>query len=512
MTQTRSVAALSRRALLQRSLAAGIAGATPAIGRESRSVAAQASPVAQAGAAELFAALDDFVTMRMAELQVPGVAIGVIVGQQEHAAGFGVTNVDHPLPVDADTLFQIGSTGKTFTATALMRLVEQGKLDLDAPVRDYLPGFRVADEDVSREVLLRHLVTHTAGWFGDDLTDTGDGDDALEKYVEGMADLPQIAPLGEYFSYNNAAVALAGRVIEVVRDQPYEAAIAELVFQPLGLEQSFLFPKAVMTRAFAVGHEPPPDDPQGAPRVAEPWALPRSMHPAGGVISSVSDQLRYARFHLGDGTVDGTPVLTPESMRRMQTPLGPGGSLGGLVLDGVGVNWLLTTIEGEAPPSGGGGPGGERVVMHGGSTNGQQSLLLLVPSRDFAITVLTNAEAGALLAEEATMWALEQFLGLHLPALTPIEAAPEQLAEYTGDYDFGEGLTITISLDGGELSLVTTQNGEAFPGGSGPLPLVAADRGLFDFDGAPFLTDFVRDDAGEVGWIRFSGRLAPRTG
>ena len=334
----------------------------------------------------------------------------------EHAAGFGITNLDHPLPVDAETLFQIGSTTKTFTSTAIMRLVEQGKLDLEAPVRTYLPDFRVADEEVSKQVRLKHLVTHTAGWYGDDFTDTGDGDDALTKYVAAMADLPQIAPVGRYFSYNNAAVVLAGHVIAVAAEQPFETAIKELVLTPLGLEQSFFFPKEIMTRAFVAGHAPPPDDPDGAPRVVPEWALPRSVNPAGGVISSVADQLRYARFHLGNGTVDGTQVLSAASLAAMKTPHGPGGSLGPYVLDGVGVSWLLTAV------------GGERVVMHGGSTNGQQSSFLLLPDRDFAITVLTNSESGAILAEEAALWALEQAYGL----IPPRTGADRRRARSTG--------------------------------------------------------------------------------
>ena len=97
-----------------------------------------ATPTPAGDLAALFAELDAFVANRMAELKVPGVAIGVIAGDREHAMGFGVTNVDHPLPVDTDTLFQIGSTTKTFTGTAIMRLVEQGRLDLEAPVRSYL--------------------------------------------------------------------------------------------------------------------------------------------------------------------------------------------------------------------------------------------------------------------------------------------------------------------------------------------------------------------------------------
>jgi CubicO group peptidase (beta-lactamase class C family) len=491
---------LSRRSLLTASLAASaLATTAPLFNRSPLSVlASPATPTSESDPDALFQELSAVVTRRMAELQVPGVAVGVIADGKEYTAGFGVTSLDHPLPVDANTLFQIGSTGKTYTATAIMRLVEQGKLDLDAAVRTYLPDFRVADEQVSRDVRLRHLVTHTAGWYGDDFTETGNGDDALEKYVAEMADLPQIAPLGEHFSYNNAAVAFAGRVIEVVTGQPFETALGELVLQPLGLEETFFFPEEIMTKAFAVGHAPPEDDPEGAPVVTGPWALPRAMYPAGGEISNVSDQLRYARFHLGDGTVDGTRVLSADALARMQEPLGPGGSHGPLILDGVGVTWLLATV------------GGERLVMHGGSTNGQQSSFLLVPGRGFAITILTNADAGAVLAEEVTAWALQRYLGLTAPTPTPIAVAPEQVAEYVGTYDFGEGMQMAIGEANGELTLDTTVNGEPMPGGAGPLPLVAADRAMFDFDGFTFLTDFVRDDTGKVAWLRFSSRMGPR--
>src|SRR5215216_3383990 len=244
----------SRRGLLETSLAAFGAVALP-VGRELRSASAltgPATPKAGDNLDVLFAELDDFVVTHMAALKIPGVAIGVIAGDREHATGFGVTNVDHPLPVDTDTLFQIGSTTKTFTGTTVMRLVEQGKLDLEAPVRTYLPAFRVADPVVSQQVRLRHLLTHTAGWQDPSFVETGDGDDALARFVDGMADLPQIAPLGNYFSYNNGAVCLAGRVIEAVTGQTYEAAVAELVLSPLGLERASFFPEEIMTDAFAV--------------------------------------------------------------------------------------------------------------------------------------------------------------------------------------------------------------------------------------------------------------------
>jgi CubicO group peptidase (beta-lactamase class C family) len=463
------------------SVATPAAGATPAVG---------ATPTADQAA--LFAELDAFIAQRMAELRVPGVALGIIDGDVEHSAGYGVTNLDYPMPVDAATLFQIGSTTKTVTGTTAMRLVEQGRLDLDAHVRDYLPAFRVADEAASAEVRIRNLVTHTAGWFGDDLSETGDGDDALAVFVERMAALPQLFPVGEYFSYNNAAVDALGRVIEVITGQTYEQAARDLVLTPLGMDACAFFAEEIMTRPFAVGHTASPDDPTGPPVTVAQWAIPRASNPAGGVISTITDQLRYVRFHLGDGTVAGTPVLQPATMAAMQQPMGPGGSLGATVLDGVGVNWLLSTRA------------GARVVAHGGSTFGQQSAFMLVPERGFGVTVLTNSDSGAVLAEDVANWALGRFLGLteEVPAGTPVPAAAQ--GDYVGTYEGGNDLQLVVESTDTGLTLSVL-------GQSLDLRLVSEDRCVTVLQGLPQLIDFVRDAAGQVGWLRISGRMAPKS-
>jgi CubicO group peptidase (beta-lactamase class C family) len=139
-------------------------------------------------------ALQETLTEMATRLEVPGVAAGVLLaGEEEYA--FGVTSVENPLPVQEETLFQFGSTGKTFTATAMLRLVDQGRVDLDAPVRTYVPELRLQDEDVAQHVTVLQLFNHTAGWAGDLMDDTGAGDDALEKYVARMETLAQITPL-----------------------------------------------------------------------------------------------------------------------------------------------------------------------------------------------------------------------------------------------------------------------------------------------------------------------------
>lgn len=370
-------------------------------------------------------------------LAVPGVAVGIIHGGEEHYAFHGVTSIENPLPVDEDTLFQFGSTGKTFTATAIMRLVERGVIDLGATVRTYLPELQLKDEQVAREVTMLHLLNHTAGWAGDLMTNTGDGDDALARYVALMADLEQVAPLGTTASYNNASLSLAGRVIEKVTGSTFEQAIKELIFEPLGLEHCFFFTNEIMTRRFVAGHNQKPD---GSVAVARPWALPRGGNPAGGISSNAGDQIAWARFHLGDGAApDGTRVLSEELLKRMQQPTFdmPGSAIG----DAVGITWLLRDVD------------GVRLVSHGGTTNGQLSEFVMVPERDFAITSLTNcAPNGHQFNEEVRHWALEAFLGVIERDPEPVRLDAGELAAYTGTFETIAAV-VTITPQDGALVL-----------------------------------------------------------
>jgi CubicO group peptidase (beta-lactamase class C family) len=445
-----------------------------------------------------FRQFSDFIEARMAELKIPGVAVGVIAGDQEFTNAFGVTSVNHPLTVDADTYFQIGSITKTYTGTTIMRLVEAGELNLEAPIRTYLPEFRVADSDVTEQATVQHLLTHTAGWHDLSFLETGDGDDALTLAVDALAETPQVTAPGKYFNYNNSAFSVAGRVIEAVTKQTYESAVSELVISPLGTRQSF-FPEEIITRAVSVGHDLPPDSPEGDPIVMEPWALPRSVNPAGGLAASLNDQLQYARLYLGDGTVDGERILSQESLRQLLWPIGPGGTTPFEVVDRVGVSWML---EDRA---------GMRIAAHLGGTTGQQSNFIIVPDQGFAMAILTNANSGAILGVEAEDWALEHFLALPAPDRSPVVLSPEQREDYVGVYQ--------MPLDSGTLRIIEKDGGLhlglAQPGVDGimvesPLEFVGDDLATFQYTGLTVFTDFIRED-GDVAWIRFVGRTYPRT-
>jgi CubicO group peptidase (beta-lactamase class C family) len=435
----------------------------------------------------------------MEPLHVPGAAVGILHEGKEFVAGFGVTNLEHPLDVTADTLFQIGSITKTFIGTAVMRLVETGKLDLDLPVRTYLPDLRLADEEVAAKVTMRHLLTHTGGWFGDYFDDLGPGDDALAKMVRELAGLPQQTPLGEVWAYNNAGFYIAGRVIEVVTGKPFEAAAKKLVLEPLGMERAYFFPADVITHRFAVGHEVQDDEVE----VARPWAIGRAVAPAGGIVTTVRELLRYARFHMGDGTAaDGTRLLAPESLQAMRDPqVEAGGSI-----DAMGLTWALRRID------------DLWVARHGGGTNGQVSTLETVPERNFALAILTNSSRGGLLINDLTRSAFNLYLGIDDPEPEAMSISEEALRPYVGDYQnpmvdielrLAEGeLIISLSYKGGFPTKDTPPSPSPPPA---PLAFYATDRVLVTE--GPMKGgrgEFLRSPDGSIAWLRASGRLHAR--
>jgi len=468
-----------------------------------RGARAQDAPVASDKTADaLFRVLDERIEAAMKHYHVPGVAVGVYWQGREHLRGFGVTNVDHPLPVDADTLFRIGSTTKTFTATAMMRLVEQGKVDLETPARSYLPDLELADEGAARSVTLRQLLNHSAGWLGDDYGDFGRGDDALARYVAAMKELPQLTPPGKVFAYSNAGIVLAGRVIETLTRKPYETALQELVLDPLGLKHSGFFTDLLIGENIAASH----DIEKGRAVVTTgSWAFPRSIDSTGGLISSAREQLAYMRFHLGDGKgADGKPVLTPQSLKAMRSNPGPGGTCT-MEIDGVCVGfWQRRTAEGVP------------VFQHGGAWGGQYSDFFFVPDRQFAMTVLTNSTSGPRLLYELgrSGWALNQFCRLSNPPAVAKAQPAARLAEYEGRYksqvippfappDHLVDQVIEIKAADGGLR-VTGDNELSLAFYRDEYVLAA------DSQGQPNRSDFLRGPDGRVAWLRDGGRLWAR--
>jgi CubicO group peptidase (beta-lactamase class C family) len=439
-----------------------------------------------------FEQLAALVTQKMTEHNVPGVAFGVLKGGQITTRGLGVTNVEHPLPITGDTVFPIASISKTVTTTAVMRLVEQGKLELSAPVSRYLPELAGADVP-ARDVQVWHLLTHTPGFEGQ-LTPEDRGVQSLTAFIDTVRTLPLIAPPGEVWSYNNAGFTIAGRLIEVASGQRIHAAIRSLVFQPMGLTRAFTQTEEAVTHRFAVAHRG-----QGESLAVVRPISRSSTVTAGGVWMSADDILAYARFHLGDGTgADGKPVLARATLEQMRTPrvkkIGTD--------DEMGLGWHLRKV------------GGVMTAAHGG-TLGHISLLELVPERQMALAILTNHSNGWRLIQDVERAALDLLEGLKLdpsqaighrglnetmPNAPLLQKQPDP-KPYLGTYRRPPTMQMnTVRFDNRQLTLDNNQI--AFYGPDRAVVTSGNSRGN------PI--EFIRKPDGTIGWIRYIGRIAKR--
>jgi CubicO group peptidase (beta-lactamase class C family) len=440
--------------------------------------------------------LDALVQAELARWTVPGVAVGILRDGVAETKGYGVASIETEQPVTADTLFQIGSISKVFCATLVLTAVDEGKLDLDTPISAYLPEFRLADEQALAALTLRHLLSHTSGIFGDDFQDFGMGDDALAKAVANFPNLRQYSAPGEVWAYCNSGFDLAGRVVEAVLGQPYEVALRERVFAPLDLERSFLFAHEAIAYPVAVGHKQvkPGEDPI---EIAREFYMARRSNPCGGVIGTVGDLLKFAQFHMGDGTANGQRVLSEASIQAMQTPQTKAANFA----DEWGLGWDLRYLD------------GVKLIEHGGSTNGYQAQLIAVPDKQFAVAVLTNGARGMAVHSAITKWALHEYCGLSTPLPEPISLNEAQLARLAGVYDnpFGKA---TISVhDGGlrlTLSVPEGEEGSHIP----PInmrPISELECVVTEGEYAGMRTDFITfPDSDKLRWVRFGGRRADR--
>ncbi len=448
----------------------------------------------------------DFLESAAIKFGIPGVAVGVWVDGREAYACYGVTSVENPLPVDRDTSFLVGSVTKTFTATALMHLVSEGRVDLESRVRQYVPELVLADERAAEEITVLELLNHTAGLDWGLITDTGEGDDALAKYVAKMAALPLVAPRGARSSYSQAGYNLAGRIVEKVTGLTFERAVTTLLIEPLGLSHSFFARDDVMTRRFAVGHNRAED---GTLSVARLWRRARGDNPGGGLVSSAADQLRWARFHLGDGRAEnGVAVLPVDSLHRMKEPTVElrGTNLG----DAMGIGWFLRDVD------------GARTIGHAGSANGQFAELLLLPERDFAVVSMSNAGPNGIPLNQAVVrWALETYAGVIDRDPKPVPYDEARTREVVGDYE-NEVMTLSIRAKEAGQELEVRVKPEIRSAADKELP---PDHSAFDFGFLPGDRDeyvitsgaflglrgfFSRGDTGAVAGVDLAGRVFRR--
>lgn len=437
------------------------------------------------------AEIDDLVREQMAKWAVPGLAVGILHDGRVETAGYDITSIETKQPVVPETLFQVGSISKVFTATLVMTLVDEGKLDLDVPVSEYVPDLPLADETARRTVTVRHLLTHLGGFYGDRFDDHGIGDDALARAVAAFGDLKQQTAPGDLWTYCNAGFDLAGRAVELILGQPFEEAMRERVFKPLGMERSTYFAHEAIRHSVAVGHTQLPNQ---EARIADPWPIPRRSNPAGGISSNVDELLRFARAHMQDGELDGVRVVSAELARAMRTT-----QTEAAYPQTWGLGWSLQQI------------GGLTVAGHGGATNGFMARLTTVPARGFAIAILTNGDHGSAAHGKIGDVALERFLGIKAEKPAPIDLDEAALSRFARTYRHGlADLTLKVADGGYRVERVTRNPFSGEETVREPIPMVPVSERMFVVDGGELdgaYAEMILDADGGVRFMRFGGRL-----
>jgi CubicO group peptidase (beta-lactamase class C family) len=349
---------------------------------------------------------DAFVASVLKQFKVPGVAVAIIKDDQVVLAkGYGVKRLGSPALVDGKTRFGIASNTKAFTAMALGLLVEEGKIEWDAPVVRYLPAFQLWDPWVTRELTVRDLLVHRSG-FG-----LGAGD--LLWWPASTYNRPEIAKRLRYikpatsfrtaYAYDNVLYLVAGQLIEAVSGKSWEDFVTERLLTPLGMTSSTVTHSAAgdTTGNVSATHA----EVEGVVRPIAPF-LSDNTNPAGGINSGAEDMAKWIRAQLDSGRVGGKRLWTQETTRQqwsLVTPIDPGEPPPELAprrhsFGGYGLGFFLSDYR------------GLKLVTHTGGLPGYVSRVAMIPDKKLGVVVLTNAESGA--AFDVIAWTvLDYYLG-----------------------------------------------------------------------------------------------------
>jgi CubicO group peptidase (beta-lactamase class C family) len=340
-------------------------------------VAVAMAPVPVRSAPDKYAdRLEPVITQALKEQKMPGFAIGVIEnGQLIYSRGFGVMKVGEPSrPITPQTLFHMASITKPFVATAIMQLVEQGKVDLDAPVIKYVPYFRLKDPRY-KEITVRQMVTHTSGM--PDVTNyywnkPEYDDGALERYVRSLEDKTLRWEPGKKFAYSNMAFEVLGDLVAKVSGQSFDDYVDDKILKPVGMKSSTLLYKKADPDKLATGHTKK----KGEVVPVAHYPYNRAHTPSSNLHSNVEDMARWIQVNLNRGELDGRRILKSSTYDVLWKPaaLVPGRGWH------VGISWFLADVN------------GEQIVMHNGGDDGFAAHMAYLPARKAGIVMMTNCD------------------------------------------------------------------------------------------------------------------------
>ncbi|WP_246075391.1 serine hydrolase domain-containing protein [Nonomuraea terrae] len=402
---------------------------------------------------------------------VPGAALAVLAGGTVHELAAGVLHRGTGVAARPGSVFLAGSLAKVYTATLVMQLADEGRLDLDAPVVSALPEFATPEPRATEAVTVRRLLSHTGGLTNDFTYDSGRGDDCLARYVAALREVPLDCPPGSALSYGSSGYVVLGRLVEVLTGLTWDRALRERLLDPLGLEHTMTLPEQAPRFRVAMGHI-------GADPAPVWDAMPRSAGPYGRIIVSAGDVARFARMHLDGGVAPGgARVLSERAVAAMRARHADSPDPWSMSADGWGLGWTLHDWDGV--------PG----FGHDGSAVTQHAYLRVVPHAGVAVVLLANGGRFARLYADLCGELLAELAGVRLPPpFAPPAVPPEaDMSALDGVY---RRAGVVITVGGGRIRYEFVDGMEGL---SPPLEagLVPVSGNVFAASGGPFREDHV---------------------
>jgi len=328
---------------------------------------------------ETVAEIEAILGKHMAESQVPGMAMCIVKGEDVvYSSGFGVIEVNTDTPVTPQSVFLMGSVSKSLTGVAIMQLVEQGKIDLDAPVTDYLPYFEMVD-DRYKDITVRQLLSHKSGLYDEFGHELNDSLEPVEQAVRDLADQRLRSRPGKFYFYTGVGFALLGDIISKVSGMDFEDYMQENILVPLGMNHSTFVPEKADPELLFTPHTNAVD---GSVVITKTELCDIRRQAECTLHSSCEDMMRFAMFSLNQGEIDGVSLLSHEGFDQMWTSHADTGGIVvpiyGPPIAQYGLSWQLGEVD------------GHRLVGHAGGGTGVNTQLLLAPDDDLAVITMAN--------------------------------------------------------------------------------------------------------------------------
>ena len=387
--------------------------------------------------------VEDFIE----QYEIPALSVALWQDGNLNQAAAGCLNQNTGITATTDAIFQIGSITKVMTTSLMMLFVDKGLINLDKPVKHYLRDFMIADAEATRTITVRQLLNHTSGIAGDYFPDDqGQQGNLIARAVDRCSLLPLVHPVGEMYSYSNAAFCVIGRLIEVVSGLSWYEAMENYIYQPLGMDHAIADPKEMIRYRTAMGHIYDANNKGG-------WVLPERAFlslgyaPVGSTPAmSAENLIRFARAHMEEGlNQQGQTWLSADSVQAMQTSQMKLPKISELSTSHAGLGWAIREYSQE----------GMRVVGHTGGTRGFYSNLQLVPEKNIAFVALMNAVSPSAMAA-VTADLLCALTDVSVEEPEPDSVLPQtQLSHYVGLYEsFNTIITVNIKENTLHINIV----------------------------------------------------------